>query len=95
MSFDFTCPFCSQVMQCEDEWRGRQAKCPTCGKNITLNPPSPVPSPIPMSNSTPKGNFDNPPKKKTSLLTWIITLIVGIVAIGSFLRGALAAMMAK
>ena len=27
-------------MQCEDEWRGMQAKCPTCGGNILLTPPS-------------------------------------------------------
>ncbi|MBQ4479848.1 MAG: hypothetical protein II943_04330 [Victivallales bacterium] len=39
MSFEFTCPFCNQAMQCEDEWRGMQAQCPTCGKSITLNPP--------------------------------------------------------
>ncbi|MBO4211177.1 MAG: hypothetical protein J5878_00785 [Oscillospiraceae bacterium] len=46
---------------------------------------------------TPRGDFENPPKKKTktSLLTWIIALIVGLVAIGSFLRGFMEAWTAK
>ena len=36
MSFNFTCPSCKQVMQCEDAWTGMEAQCPTCGKQITL-----------------------------------------------------------
>ena len=36
MSCEFTCPHCSQVMECEDEWHGLQAVCPTCGKQTTL-----------------------------------------------------------
>ena len=80
MSFDFTCPFCNQVMQCEDEWRGMQAKCPTCGKSITLNPSTQVPQAMQSQNmATPTANASSSGSGKSGGRIW--TLLGGVVAV--------------
>ena len=53
MSFDFTCPFCKQVMQCDDAWAGLAAKCPSCGRDILMNPPTPEPAKVDLSQYMP------------------------------------------
>ena len=45
MSFNCTCPYCKQLLQCEDAWAGMTAQCPTCGQNIVMNPPPAAPPP--------------------------------------------------
>ncbi len=34
--FIFTCPFCHQKFNAEQEWSGRSADCPACGKRIII-----------------------------------------------------------
>ena len=55
MSFQFTCPFCNQAMECEDAWAGQTAQCPSCGHEVVLQPPGtamPPPPPPPVSSPT-------------------------------------------
>ena len=44
MSFIFKCPYCRQQLNAQDEWAGRQGKCTSCGKQITIQPPEVVKS---------------------------------------------------
>lgn len=34
---DFKCPFCLNVMECDDSWIGRNAECPSCKNEITIS----------------------------------------------------------
>lgn len=36
MSFTFTCEACGQKLEAEDEFAGKQANCPACGKEIIV-----------------------------------------------------------
>ena len=88
MSFDFTCPFCSQVMQCEDVWRGMQAKCPTCGKSITLNPSAQVNAPQAMQSQNMAASADNASSsesKKSGGIIWMLLGGMAVVAISFFI----------
>jgi DNA-directed RNA polymerase subunit RPC12/RpoP len=53
---NFTCPTCSQSMQCPDHFAGKKATCPKCGQKILIpTPPKPVPMP---TNKTTLGKLD-------------------------------------
>ncbi|MBQ4481447.1 MAG: hypothetical protein II943_12510 [Victivallales bacterium] len=95
MSFDFTCPFCNQVMQCEDEWRGVQAKCPTCGGDILLRPPSTPsnagpdlsrrmpytdgPEPQAAARQAVSNQFSSP--KKSGFIKGLLKVILGVIVL--------------
>jgi hypothetical protein len=53
---NFSCPTCTQVMQCPDEFAGRKAVCPKCGQKILIpTPPPPLPT---ASNKTTLGKLE-------------------------------------
>ena len=35
-NFTFNCPECDQTLEAQDEWRGQQTQCPSCGTNIEI-----------------------------------------------------------
>ena len=35
-NFTFNCPECDQPLEAQDEWRGQQTQCPSCGNNIEI-----------------------------------------------------------
>ena len=35
-NFTFNCPQCNQPLEAQDEWRGQQTQCPSCGNNIEI-----------------------------------------------------------
>lgn len=35
-NFTFNCPQCNQTLEAQDEWRGQQTQCPSCGTNIEI-----------------------------------------------------------
>lgn len=35
-NFTFNCPQCNQSLEAQDEWRGQQTQCPSCGNNIEI-----------------------------------------------------------
>ena len=35
-NFTFNCPECDQPLEAQDEWRGQQTQCPSCGINIEI-----------------------------------------------------------
>lgn len=35
-NFTFNCPQCNQPLEAQDEWRGQQTQCPSCGTNIEI-----------------------------------------------------------
>lgn len=35
-NFTFNCPECDQPLEAQDEWRGQQTQCPSCGTNIEI-----------------------------------------------------------
>lgn len=35
-NFTFNCPQCDQTLEAQDEWRGQQTQCPSCGTNIEI-----------------------------------------------------------
>lgn len=35
-SFTFSCPQCGQHLEAQDEWRGQETNCPTCGTVLTI-----------------------------------------------------------
>lgn len=35
-NFTFSCPQCGQHLEAQDEWRGQQTQCPSCGTNIEI-----------------------------------------------------------
>ncbi len=37
MTFMFSCPYCKQKLEAEDELIGKMLECPACGKTITVN----------------------------------------------------------
>ncbi len=39
--FKFSCPFCGQHLQCDEQLAGRQITCPACHHLMTI-PPSPA-----------------------------------------------------
>lgn len=55
----FSCPSCSQMMQCPDDYAGKKATCPKCTQKILVptpsNPPPPTVSPI---NKTTLGKIE-------------------------------------
>ena len=67
----FTCPNCSQLMECPDELAGRRATCPKCGQKLCL-PVPPRPTPIP-TNKTVLGKLENgegePETKENAIAT--------------------------
>ncbi len=84
MSFNFTCPFCNQVMQCEDAWNGMEAQCPACGKQITLSSAKPAvsvsPVLIPKGMSNPECAAMTKKARSKIALVWIVTLAVALIS---------------
>ena len=35
-NFTFNCPQCDKTLEAQDEWRGQQTQCPSCGTNIEI-----------------------------------------------------------
>src|ERR671925_353520 len=46
-SHKFACPLCSQHIECDDQYAGRQIKCPACGGDILIPSFAPAPAPAP------------------------------------------------
>jgi DNA-directed RNA polymerase subunit RPC12/RpoP len=67
----FSCPSCSQPMQCPDDYAGKKAKCPKCAQKILVPTPPPT-SPIDIpgfgqnsTNKTTLGKIDTSPYPQT------------------------------